>query len=440
MQEPPAVGVPPAAGVRRASGVALCMAISYLGHLAYGPPQALAGGFDRAISTATTRVVKLYGLGAGVQAGYGTGVLVSEDGLVLTVLSLLIDAPRVRAISADGVRYQAEVVYRDRQRQLALLQLRPWERRETVPPPAGARSRNGETLEVEPMGVGPFPFFEVNSGTPMGYEDGRHGGQPLHGTAARELSPGDWVIAAGNAFKVAEGAEPVSITHGVFSTRTRLDARRRVKEFPYRGEVLVIDAITSNPGAPGSAVVDLEGRFVGMIGRVVVSNKTHTHFNYAMPRDVLEQFLGDWRDRMKEDGLAAAPSEGVRGAERVRGINAKSSRSPGVGEVRDPPVPPWGREGKAADSLPKSVDYGIRLSRTGYRKVLPFVERVRRKSPAARADLRKDDLILSVNGHSVTDVEQYDASIKALGPGDALDLVIRRQRAILRIIIKPEEH
>ncbi|MEK7732280.1 MAG: hypothetical protein AAB363_10530, partial [Planctomycetota bacterium] len=45
------------------------------------------GGFDRAIDSALPRVVKLYGLGVGAQAGYGTGIVVSSDGLVLTVLS-----------------------------------------------------------------------------------------------------------------------------------------------------------------------------------------------------------------------------------------------------------------------------------------------------------------------------------------------------------------
>src|SRR3990172_5761678 len=55
---------------------------------------AWAGGYDRPIETLLPRVVKLYGLGAGAQAGYATGLIVSPDGLVLTVFSLLIDARR----------------------------------------------------------------------------------------------------------------------------------------------------------------------------------------------------------------------------------------------------------------------------------------------------------------------------------------------------------
>ena len=84
-----------------------------------------AGGFDLAIESASARVVKLYGIGAGLQAGYGTGTLVSRDGLVVTVLSLLIDARTIHATAEDGSKYEADVLYRDPQRQLALLRLKP---------------------------------------------------------------------------------------------------------------------------------------------------------------------------------------------------------------------------------------------------------------------------------------------------------------------------
>ncbi len=330
---------------------------------------AIAGGFDCSIEAALPRVVKLYGLGAGIQAGYGTGVIVSEDGIVVTVLSLLIDAHTIRAVGADGTRYEAQVLYRDGKRQLALLQL----------------LRPGEALtpvrkdSAPPSGVGPLPFFDL--------------------TAETALMPGDWVVAAGNPFKVATGSERMSIAHGVFSTRTYLDARRRVKDFPYRGEVLVIDAITSNPGGPGSALVNLDGEFVGMIGRVVVSNLSHTHLNYAVPREVLLDFYR----------RATSPSKKA------------------------------GKPANAEDAVPTPVDPGIRMARTGYRTVLPFVERVQRDSPAMRAGLRRDDLILSINSRPVANLKEYDRRLSALRPGEPIDLVVRRGRAIRTIRIETKE-
>ncbi|MBI4719500.1 MAG: serine protease [Planctomycetes bacterium] len=357
-----------------------------------GTAVASAGGFDRAIGVATPRVVKLYGLGVGLQAGYGTGVLVSADGLVLTVSSLLIDAEDVRAVGADGTRYHAEVLYRDAARQLALLQLRPGD---------GAAPRAADADEVEGGGasggrrgasrVGPLPYFDLGVGP-----DGRATAGVAGGCTAK-LAPGDWVLAAGNPFKVADGPEPMSVAHGVFSTRTHLDARRRVKDFPYTGEVLVLDAITSNPGGEGSAVVNLEGEFVGMVGRVVISNRTHTHFNYAMPCDVLRDFLTE----------ALRSSEG--------------SRPPPTPTVASP-----------------ASNLGIKMARTGYQKVLPFVERVRPGSPADRAGVRADDLVLSVNGRTVADLDAYDARLKALPPGRPVELVVRRGRSIVSVEVQPE--
>ena len=326
-----------------------------------------AGGFDRAIDRVVPRVVKLYGLGAGLQAGYGTGVIVSEDGLVLTVLSLLIDGPTVRAVTSDATQYEADVLYRDPARQLALLRLRL---------PAGGPG--GAEPDGAIKAAASLPFFDL---------------------ARRvDMTPGDWVLAAGNPFKVASGAEPVSIAHGVFSTCTHLDATRRVKDFPYYGEVLVIDAVTSNPGAPGGALVNLDGEFLGMIGREVESNLTGTAFNYAVPRDVLYAFLREATDPQHRPPVAEAPAD----------------------DTTDP------------------VDPGIRLARTGYLTVLPFVERVRRDSPAERAGIRKDDLILSVNGRAVPDVDTYDDRLHRLRPGEPIDLVVRRGRAIVRIRIEPQ--
>jgi len=319
---------------------------------------ARAGGFDRAIESALPRVVKLYGLGAGQQAGYGSGVLVSSDGDVLTVFSLLIDARRIRAVTADGTPYQAEVVFRDAKRQLALLRLK-------------ADTDGGAAAVAE----GPFPYFET--------------GQEA------SLTSGDWIVAAGNAFQVAE---QVSLAHGIFSTRTRLDARRRLKDFSYRDDVLVIDAITSNPGAPGSAVVNLAGEFVGMIGRVVTSNRTHTNLNYAIPRDVLDVFY--------REAKAPAAVVAERGAASIDETIAK------------------------ADDV-KPFDPGIRITRVGYQSVLPFVERVRFGSPAQRAGVRKDDLILSINGRAVPDARSYGERLELLAPDEPIELVIRRGERII---------
>lgn len=337
-------------------------------------PDAPGGGFDRAVERLLPRVVKLYGVGAGKQAGYGSGVLVSEDGLVVTVYSLLINARELKVVDADGVSYGADVVHRDRARQLALLKMTP-----TIKPDSSPEASDASSNAIS------FPHFDL----------------ACAGVGGRRafldelLLPGDWIVSAGNAFNVAVGAEPVSLAHGVYSARTRLDATRRVKDFVYEGDVLVFDAITSNPGAPGGAVVNLDGVFVGMVGRQVASNLTRTHFNYAMPRDVICAFL----------------------------LEATGERTP---------------ESTQSAIASQRAESGIRLTKTGYQTVLPFVERVKRKSPADRAGVRQDDLILSVNGHNVGNVDECQKRLDAVTLGESISLVIRRDREIVTVLIETE--
>jgi len=376
---------------------ALCLLLSSAPGLP--APVSQATSFDRAIDALLARTVKLYGLKVGGEAGYGTGILVSEDGLVLTVSSLLIDAQKVRAVTDDGTKYLAEVLRRDSQRQLALLCLKPFEEDDRE----AAASDSGRNEKV-----GPFPYFKLESGgtNPQGAPIGDDGSI---------LRPGDWVVAAGNAFKVAEGAEPMSIVHGVYSARTRLDARRAVREFPYHGDVLVIDAVTSNPGAPGSAVVDLDGEFVGMIGRLVISNLTHTHFNYAIPRDVLAEFLKE--------------ATSTHGESTALGGNVDSNAAAGSDELAS---------ASPHERTKSTVDLGIRVVRSGYQNLPPIVDRVRKGSPAEVVGVRENDLILSINGMNVKDVREYDERIESLGADDTIDLLIRRDRQIIRLKLKPE--
>ena len=147
--------------------------------------------FDRVIDRARECVVRLYGLGAGLSAGYGSGILVSDDGLVVTVMSLLLDSEQLRAVVPDGTPYRAEIIKTDERRHLALLKLVPMH----------GYDRRGRRVEGGPVGPGTFPYLAPADST--------------------KLEPGDWIIAAGNPFKVAQGKEPVSISVGTFSTRTR---------------------------------------------------------------------------------------------------------------------------------------------------------------------------------------------------------------------------
>lgn len=308
---------------------------------------------DETLVAVQQRVVKLYGGALGKQHGYGTGVLVSSDGQIVTTLSAMLETPALRAVLVDGRRFPARVVRRDARRRLALLKI------------------DASDLSA----------FELVS--------------------SEHVRTGDWLIAAANSFKVASGPEPVSISLGVLSGRTTLDAQRHTQRVAYDGPVLLTDIIVSAPGAAGGALVDLDGRLVGVIGEPVVSRRTHTWLNYALPveqvREMIEQPGGErpvaQRNGNGSDDLAA-------GRSRLLGL-------------------------------------GIRLFDVGGKVRLAYVERVRAGSPARRAGLRAGDLILSVGDAAVETCDDVARRVAALGEGDALRLLVKRGDEVVAIDVNP---
>lgn len=303
----------------------------------------------RAFERAAPAVVKLYGRGIGREHGYGTGTLVSPDGQIVTVLSLLSARDGARVVLADGRTFTASFVRKDEYRQLALLKI----------------------------DLDDAPCVELKD--------------------SARLQLGDAVFAMGNWFKIAEGREPVSINRGIFSTRTRLDARRLTQDFAYEGDVLLFDAMTSNPGAPGGPLVDLDGNCVGIVGRIVEASATNTRINYAITSEEISAFVGgDAARRPTPDDGAAA-----------------------------------GERGKAY--------VGISISRLGFRHVSPYVSRVRPGSPADKAGVKPDDLVLAINEDRLRSADDYRASVKRLRPGDKARFVLKRGNRVVTVTIEVTE-
>jgi serine protease Do len=213
---------------------------------------------------------------------------------------------------------------------------------------------------------------------------------------------GDWVLGVSNAFKVAEGPEPLSVNLGVISLRTRLEARFGVHDVEYRGEALLIDAITSNPGAPGGAAILADGRLAGMIGRVIQSKSAGTRLNYAVPTSLLAAFL---REEL--------PSEVANDA----------------GDVASSPS-------GAASPAAKS-DLGLRLFRLGGRKAPAYVDRVAAGGPAAAAGIKSDDLIISINGQAVRDATEFEKIAASLSIGEEIPIVVKRGDRLTPLSITP---
>ncbi len=304
--------------------------------------------FADAIAFAQQRTVKLLGAGAGREHGYASGIIVSEEGHILTAQGIYVSgdpSARLQIIMPDGRVYPATIERRSEALQVVLLKI------------------DAKTTE----------FFELPD--------------------KANVEMGDWVLSVANPFKVADRDEPLSVNLGIVSLRTEVDAKKRAQDVDIEGEMLIIDAITSNPGAPGGALMTADRKLAGMIGKIIESKSTNTRLNYAIPSDRLREFM---------------------------------ENKPGPAVVVAPPA---GSTGKP--------ELGIRLFRLSGKRAPAFIDRVVPDSPAAKAGLVKDDLVLRIGSEFVSNIQSFDEAAEQLKVGEEVTIIYKRKNEVLsaRVIV-----
>ncbi len=292
------------------------------------------------------RLVKIFGAGAGNVQAYSSGVLVSDDGTIVTAQGVYLDGARTVVVLADGTVHTATVMRRDRVLQLAVLKIE-------------AETPHWFDLEADAV--------------------------------ARQ---GDWVIAMSNAFRVADKQEPVSAWLGIVSLPTSIDARLNSRDVAYSGALVLVDSITSNPGAAGGALVSLDGKLVGVIGKIIESSETNTRLNYAVPTDLVRDFVAGKTELAAEDA-----------------------------------------SGNAGTQLPGET--GIRLFELGGKSGPAYIDSVVAGSAAEAAGFLPDDLIISVNGEKTGNLRTCATELARLVAGQEAVIVVKRGRELVRLPVTP---
>lgn len=212
---------------------------------------------------------------------------------------------------------------------------------------------------------------------------------------------GDAILAVSNLFGIAAGNEPASAMQGRIAAITALDARRGTFKTPYRGDVLILDLIANNPGAAGGAVVDSKGNLVGMLGKELRDASTGVWLNYALPASALRETIGD-----------------------IIAGRATTARAD------DKPILP-------RDQSHDPSTLGLVLVPDVLESTPAYVDDVLSDSPAAKAGLRPDDLVLLMDGSLVESQRTLRDQLRRIDRRDPVDLTIKRSNEIIPITLKP---
>ena len=176
---------------------------------------------------------------------FGSGVIVSADGFVITNSHVVVDAVQIIVTLSDGRQFEAELIERVDRFDLALLRIQ------------------GDNLPVAPM------------------------------AAEQDLQIGEWAIAIGSPFGYLLADTQPTVTVGVISALNR-DITRRDQNRIYLGMIQTDAAI--NPGNSGGPLVNSAGEVVGINTFIFTESGGSIGIGFAVPIERARWVIAEIRE------------------------------------------------------------------------------------------------------------------------------------------------
>lgn len=176
-----------------------------------------------------------------IQEGSGSGVILSDDGYVVTNNHVINGADEIDVMLNDKRNYKAEVIGTDPSTDIAL-------------------------LKIKEKGL---PFIAYGN--------------------SDEMKVGEWVLAVGNPFNLNS-----TVTAGIISAKGRgniIEGNRSGGQFPIESFIQTDAAI--NPGNSGGALVNTTGDLVGINTAIMSSNGAYMGYAFAIPVNIVKKIVSD---------------------------------------------------------------------------------------------------------------------------------------------------
>ena len=165
-----------------------------------------------------------------VQRSLGSGVIVDPSGLIVTNVHVIDGATEIKVALSDKREFEAQVVLKDKRSDLAVLRIKDGKAR--------------------------FPSLQFAN--------------------SDALQVGDVVLAIGNPFGVGQ-----TVTHGIVSALARTDVGTNDYQFFIQTDAAI------NPGNSGGALVDLDGRLVGINSAIFSRSGGSQGIGFAIPANMV---------------------------------------------------------------------------------------------------------------------------------------------------------
>ena len=257
------------------------------------------------------------------QEGVGSGVIATKDGYILTNNHVVDGADEVKVALQDGREFTAKVIGRDPKSDVAVIKI------------------DATDLPAVPM------------------------------ADSDKVEVGDVVLAIGNPFGIGQ-----TVTTGIVSAKGRGNMGLDYEDF------IQTDAAI-NPGNSGGALVDADGRLIGINTAILSRSGGNQGIGFAIPVNLARDVMGS----LIKDGQV------------TRGY---------LGVMIQDLTPALAKEFKLKDT-------------TG-----ALIGDVTPKGPADKAGLKSGDLLVEFNGKTVTDSRHLKLEVARTQPGETVPVKILR--------------
>ncbi len=266
--------------------------------------------------------------------GIGSGVIVSSDGMILTNNHVICEADKLEVVLQSGDRYPAEIIGTDPETDLAVIRI--------------------DAFDLPAIAIGDSDSLKV----------------------------GQWILAVGSPFALSQ-----TVTQGIISYIGRSDVGLAEYE-----DYIQTDAAI-NPGNSGGALVDLDGRLVGINTAIVTRTGGYQGVGFAIPVNVAVGVMED----LVTYGYVRRGWLGV----------TIQELTPGFAE-----------------------HFGLDSRHGGV-----LVSQVLIDTPAGVYGIQRGDIILTIDGETFRTITEFRNMIANVDPGNEIEIGIFREGRNLSILV-----
>ncbi|MGQ1783505.1 MULTISPECIES: Do family serine endopeptidase [unclassified Saccharicrinis] len=310
--------------------------------------------------------------------GSGSGVIISEDGYIITNNHVIDNADEIEVVLNDRRSYKATLVGTDPTTDIAL-------------------------LKIEEQGL---VFLTYGN--------------------SDDIRIGEWVLAVGNPFNLTS-----TVTAGIVSAKSRSINILANRNQPMGIESFIQTDAAVNPGNSGGALVNTRGELIGINTAIASQTGSYAGYSFAVPVGIAKKVVGD----LKEFGEVQRAFIGVQ----IVGVTAELAEQYKLDEVEGVYVSAVTVNGGADAAGVKEGDVILSINEVKVNTNSELIEQVSQRRPGDKVNLvvkrdgkRKQFTVILRNSYGSTDIVKEKQGISDLLGAELRELTVE-EKAKLRI-------